>query len=113
RAAHPLRRRGDARLPLDLRHARPRAVLVLLGGAAADAAGAFDDAVADDGHRALADDHVPALGRGDALDDRAPGALLELAAGAPERDRGDGLPLGAIGAGPDGAIHAVEGDEAA
>ena len=35
----------------------------LLGGAAADAAGAFDDPVADDRHRTLAHDHMAARAR--------------------------------------------------
>ena len=55
---------------------------------------------------------MSALGRGDALDDRAPRALLQLAAGAPECDGRDGLALRAVRAGPDRAVHAIEGDEA-
>src|SRR5882672_2713178 len=97
---------------LELGHARARAVLVLLRGATSDAARAFHHAVADDGHRALAGNHVPALGRGDALDDRAPRAFGELAAGPPEGRRRDGFALRAIGAGPDRAVHAIEGHQA-
>src|SRR5260370_439613 len=96
----------------ELGRARARAVLVLLRGAAADAARAVDDAVADDRHRALAGDHVTALGGGDALDDRAAGALLQLTARPREGGRRDGFPLGAVGAGPQRAIHTVERDQA-
>src|SRR5262249_30912887 len=96
---------------LALRHARSRAVLVLLGGTAARAAGALDHAVADDGHRALTRDHVPALGGHDSLHDGIACALRQLPAGPPEGDGGDGLALGPVGARPDGAVHAVEGDE--
>src|SRR4029453_19597224 len=80
--------------------------------AAADAAGAVHHAVADDGHGTQARDHVPAFGGGDPLDDRATGALGQLAAGAPEGDRRDGLALAAVDAGPDGVVHAVEGHQA-
>src|SRR6267378_5008903 len=97
---------------LQLRHTRARTVLVLLRGPASDATCAFRHAVADDGHRALAGNHVPALRRGDALDDRAPRALGELAAGPPEGRRRDGFALRAIGAGPDRAVHAIEGHQA-
>src|SRR5215470_3304813 len=92
---------------------RPRAVLVLLRRPAAHAAGADGHAVAHDRHRALARDHVPALRRHDALDDRGSRPLLELAAGPPERHRGDGLALRAVDAAPDGAVHAVERHEPA
>src|SRR5947207_9067276 len=92
--------------------ARARAVLVLLGGPAADAARAVHHAATDDGYGALARDHVAALGGSDALDDRAPGALLELAARTRERDGGDRLALRAVRAGPDRAVHAVEGHQA-
>src|SRR5262245_40122488 len=64
---------GSRRGPSDslqLGDTRARAVLVLLGRAAADAAGAFHHAAANDGHRALARDHMSSLGRGDTLDDR-------------------------------------------
>src|SRR3989440_11387376 len=96
----------------ELGHARARAVLILLRGAAADAARAVDDAVADDRHRALAGDHVAALGGGDALDDRGAGALLQLTARPREGSRRDRLPLRAVGARPQRAIHAVERDQA-
>src|SRR5215813_3343550 len=99
-------------LTLELRHSRMGAVLVLLGGAATGPARAFHQAVPDDGHRALARDHVPALGGHDALDDRIARPLGELAAGPAERDGGDGLALGAVGAGPYGAIHAIERHQA-
>src|ERR1700726_2013627 len=86
-SAHPLPRcgRGISQL-LD---AGAGAVLVLLRGAAADPAGALDDAVADDRHRALTHDHVAALGRGDAARRRLVGPRLHFAAGAAERGRGD------------------------
>src|SRR5437879_13298113 len=93
-----------------LGHARARAVLVLLRGAAADAARAVDDAVADDRHRALAGDHVAALGGGDALDDRAARALLQLPARPREGGRRDSHPLRAVGAGDQRAIRTVETD---
>ncbi len=63
----------------ELRDGRFRNVLVLLGGPATDAARAVDHAVADDRHRALARDHVAALGRDDALDDGTAGPLGQLA----------------------------------
>src|SRR5262245_65874786 len=81
---------------LELRHRRLRHVLVLLRGATAHAARALDHAVSDDRHGAHARDHVAALGRDDALDDRRAGALGELAAGAAESDRRDGLALRAV-----------------
>src|SRR5437773_604330 len=90
---------------LQLRDRRLRDVLVLLRGAAAHAARALDHAVFDDRHGAHARDHVSALGGGDSLDDWAPGALLQLAAGAAERGRRDRLTLGAVDATPDGAVH--------
>src|SRR5437762_6988084 len=96
----------------ELGHARARAVLALLPVATAYAARAIDDAVADDRHRALAGDHVAALGGGDALDDRAARALLQLPARPREGGRRDRLPLRAVGAGPQRAIHAVERDQA-
>src|SRR5437773_367505 len=89
------------------------AVLVFLRGAAADAAGAFDDAIADDRDRALAHDHLAARGRGDAARRRRIGTRLHLAAGPAERGRGDRLPLAAIGAAPDRIIHALERDQPA
>src|SRR5262245_61668796 len=81
------------------------AVLVLLGGPAANAAAAFRDTVPDDRHRALARDHVPTLGRHDALDDRTRGALHELAARPGEGHRRNGLALGTVDARPDRAVH--------
>src|SRR5260370_920913 len=53
-------------IQLEFRDARLGAVFVLLRGAAADAAGALDDAVADDRHRALAHDHLSAPSGGNA-----------------------------------------------
>src|SRR5438105_7178621 len=50
-------------------HASAGTVLILLGRAAANPAGAFHDTIADDRHRALTGDHVPTLGCGDATDD--------------------------------------------
>src|SRR5262249_24079812 len=98
---------------LELRHRRLRHVLVLLRGASAPPARALDHAVADDPHRAHAGVHGAARGGADALDDRRAGALGELAAGAAEGDRRDGLALRAVDAAPDGAVHAVEGDQPA
>src|ERR1700752_2800053 len=71
-------RRETTAVLLELRDPRARAILVLLRGAAAHAARALDDAVADDRHGALAGNHVAALGVGDALDDRAARALGQL-----------------------------------
>src|SRR5260370_42184241 len=87
------------------------AVLVLLRGAAADAAGALDDAVSDDRHRALAHDHLAARGGGDAARRRLIGARRHLAAGPAKSSRGDGLALAAVGAGPDPTVHALQRDE--
>src|SRR5437016_5880391 len=103
---------GGAR-PLELGDARAGAILVLLRRAAADAARAVDEPTAHDRHRALVRDHVPALGRGDALDDRRTRALLQLAARSREGGRGDRLALRAVDAAPDSAVHAVEGHEPA
>src|ERR1700730_13099761 len=97
---------------LELRDTRTGAVLVLLGRSAARSARAFDDAIADDWHRALARDHVPALRRHDVLDDGAAGALGKLSTGTPEGDRRDRFALGAVGAGPDRSVHPIEGDQA-
>src|SRR5437762_675363 len=47
----------------------------------------------------------------DAADRRAVGPGGELTARAVEGGRSDRLALGAEGAGPDGAVHAIEGDE--
>src|SRR5262249_9220108 len=48
-------------------------------------------------------------------DDSPPGGMAGAPrhppAGPPEGDGGDGLALGPVGARPDGAVHAVEGDE--
>jgi hypothetical protein len=49
---------------LQLRDAGAGAVFILLSGAAADAAGTLDDAIADDRNRSLAHDHMAALCRG-------------------------------------------------
>ena len=57
---------------LELRDACAGTVLVLLGRAAPYPARAFQHPAPEDRHRALARDHVPALGRDDALDDRTP-----------------------------------------
>src|SRR5213593_2659873 len=97
----------------ELRDGRFRDVLVLLRSPAAHTARTFHDAVADDRHGAHARDHVAALGGDDALDDGRAGALGQLAADAPEGGRGDGLALGAVDAAPDGAVHAVERQQAA
>src|SRR5262249_35020824 len=101
------------RRALELRDGRFRDVLVLLRGAAADPASALDHAVPDDRHGAHARDHVAAGMRDDALDDWAPGALLQFAAGPSEPGRGDGLALRAVDRAPDGAVHAVERHQAA
>src|SRR5579884_866508 len=89
------------------------AVFVFLRGAAADAAGADDDAVADDRQPALTHDHVPALGGGDAARGRVVGARGQLAARPAERGRGDRLALAAVDPGPDRIVHAAEGDQPA
>src|SRR5437899_1954146 len=85
--------RAAASLLLELRDSRLRHVLVLLRCPAANPARALDHAVLDDRHGAHTRDHVAALGSDDALDDRRAGALGQLAAGAPEGGRGDGLAL--------------------
>src|SRR5437899_9992656 len=102
----------SAACTLELRHARAGTILILLGGSPAHSTRTLHHAVADDGHRPLARDHVPSLGRGDALDDRAPRPLGQLTAGTREGHRGDRLALGAIGARPDGGIHPIECHEA-
>src|SRR6266536_3173506 len=96
---------------LELGDTRAGAILVLLGSPAAGSARALHHAIPDDRHRALAWNHVPALGGHDALDDGTARPLCELAAGSPEGDGGDGLALGAVGPGPDGAVHAIEGHQ--
>src|SRR5262245_62433131 len=105
--------RYGARLGSELRDASSSAVLVLLSGATADATGALDHAVLHDRHRALARDHVPALGGGDALNDRRSRALGEKATRSAEGGRGDRLALAAVDTCPDGAIHAIEGHQPA
>src|SRR5262245_33297167 len=102
-----------SRLGSELGDSGPGAVLVLLGRAAADSARAVEHARADDRHRALARDHVTALGRGDALDDRAARALGQLAAGSGEAGRRHRLALRAVDAAPDRPVHAVERDQPA
>src|SRR5216684_3268384 len=97
---------------LQLRDAGAGAVLILLRGAAADPAGAFDDAVAEDRYRALAHDHLATRGGRDAAWGRLVGARRHLAAGAAKRRRGDRLALAAIGARPDRVVHALQRDEA-
>src|SRR6266404_8879677 len=98
---------------LQLRDAGPGAVFILLRGAAADAAGALDDAITDDRNRPLAHDHLAARGGGNAAGGRLIGALRHLAARTTERRRRDGLALAAIGARPDGVVHALQRDQSA
>src|SRR6185295_19601506 len=102
-----LEARGPSRALAQERHAGLGAVFVLLRGAAADAAGAFDDAVPDDRHGALAHDHLTARGGGDAARRRLVGARRHLAAGPAERRRGDRLSLAAISRAPDRIVHAL------
>src|ERR1044071_970210 len=66
---------------LQLGHPGLGAVLVLLAGAAADAAGAQHLVAADDRHRTLAEDHVVALVAADADEGRVRAALGQLAGG--------------------------------
>jgi len=56
---------------------------------------------------------VAPLRRGNALDDGTARALGELAARPGEGDGRDGLALAAVHAGPDGAVHPAESDQAA
>src|ERR1700758_4642052 len=86
---------------LKRRQAGASAVFILLRGAAADAAGALDDAILDDRYRTLAHDHVAAFGQGDTARRRLVGPFGQLAARPAERRRGNGLALAAIGARPD------------
>src|SRR5207245_10870506 len=67
------------------------AVFVLLRCSSSDATRAFQHAIADDRNGALAGDHVAALGRNDALDDRTPGALGQLTTRTREASRSDGF----------------------
>src|SRR6266404_7767877 len=98
---------------LQLRDAGPGAVFILLRGAAANAAGALDDAVADDRHGTLAHDHLAARGGGYAAGRRLIGAFGHLAARTAEGRRRDGLALAAIGARPDRVVHALQRDQSA
>src|SRR5271169_5505388 len=98
---------------LQLRNASAGAVFVLLSGAAADAAGALDDAIAYDRNCSLAHDYVAALRRGNPSWRRLVGALRHLAAWAAERSRGDGLALAGIGACPYRVVHALKCDRPA
>src|SRR5215471_11843712 len=96
-AGDSARHRGvDAGVSLQLCDTGAGAVLVLLRGAATDAAGPFDDAIADDRNCTLTHDHVAARGDGDAAWGRLIRALAHFAAGPAERRRGDGLALAAI-----------------
>jgi hypothetical protein len=78
---------------------------------AADAAGADQDALAEDRHGALAIEHVVAFGRGDAAQGRMVGPRRQIATRASEGGRGHGLALAAEGAGPHGAVHALKGKQ--
>jgi len=89
------------------------AVFVLLSGAAADTAGAIDDAIAYDRNRPLAHDYMAALRRGNAPRRWLVGALRHLAAWTAERSRGNGLALDRIGARPYRIVHALKCDRAA
>src|SRR5712671_3253703 len=101
------------RVSLQLRDAGAGAVFVLLSGAAADAAGALDDAIAYDRNRSLAHDHVAALRRGNPARSWLVGTLRHLAAGAAKCSRSDGLALARIGARPNRAVHALKCDRPA
>ena len=72
---------------------------------------AYDLAVADDGHCALAQDHVPPFGGNDAPVDGRVGPFLEVAAGPACGGRGHGFALGAVHAGPACAVHSGKGLE--
>src|SRR5712691_6894820 len=97
--------------PLQPCHTSAGTVLILLRCATANPTGTFNDAIADDRHRALTGNHVSTLGGGDATDDGCVRALLQLTAGASKARRRHGLALRTIDAAPDGAIHAVECDQ--
>src|SRR5215471_18152821 len=99
--------------PLQFRDAGSRAIFVLLRGTAADAAGAFHDAVADDRHCPLTHDHVAARRGGNAARGRLVSPLAQLAAGTAEGSGGDGLALAAVCARPYGVVHALKRDQAA
>src|SRR6516162_3021142 len=94
--------------PLQLGHTGAGAVFVLLRRSAAHAAGAFDDAVADDRDGSLTHDHVAARGAGNAAGGRLIRALAHFAAGPAERRRGDGLALAAISTCPDRIVHPLQ-----
>src|SRR5215470_3898419 len=98
---------------LEFRDAGSRAIFVLLRGTAADAARAFDDAVADDRHRPLTHDHVAARCGGNAARGRLVSPLAQLAAGTAEGSRGDGLTLAAVSARPYRVVHSLKRDQAA
>jgi len=89
------------------------AVFVLLRGTAADAASAFDNAVAHARNGALTHDHMTARRDGDTARGRLVGALGQFAARPAERRRGDGLAPAAIGTRPDCVAHALQPDQAA
>jgi hypothetical protein len=50
-------------------HASASTVLILLRCTTANSTGAFNDTIADDRHRTLTGDHMPAFGGGNATDD--------------------------------------------
>jgi hypothetical protein len=75
RSAFLVSRKSPSAAPLQLRDTGSGAVFVLLRGTAADAAGAFDDAVAHDRNGPLTHDHVAARGGGNAARGRLVGAL--------------------------------------
>src|SRR5439155_26162102 len=110
-ACRQLRHDCTREAQLELRHPGAGAVFVLLRCSSSDAARAFQHAIADDRHGALAGNHVPAFGRDDALDDRAPRALGQLTTRPREASRSDGFALAAVDAAPDRTDHAIERDQ--
>jgi hypothetical protein len=92
-------------------YSRPGAVFILLAGATAHAAGTIDKSVADDGQAALTHYHMSPFRHGDAPGSGLVRSFRQLTAGPAEGRRGHRFSLTTVGACPDGAVHAVQGNQ--
>jgi hypothetical protein len=115
--ATPCRLTTLSRLPALSEHERLesvrsclRAVLVLLSGTATHAGCALYDAVANDGDRSLAGDHVATFCGYNPSDDGGIG--VDNPTGPSQSGRGYGFALAAIYAAPYGAVHTTKGHQA-
>src|SRR5262249_40819979 len=93
---------------LETFHTCAGAVLILLGRATTNPAGAYQHTTAEDRHGTLAEKHVVALGHDNPAQRRMVGAWSEVAARTAKRGRSYGLALATIGTCPHGAIHALK-----